>query len=126
MVTVVSPASSPVPVYNRSGATVSVVTATGADDPATAAQIVAYSGWTIVVATGAANTAPGVVLPVSPDVGDVVEIYAPDSANGVEVVVWETTSSVVGLTNLQRASIGTLFRYLGATYGWGFVGPVPS
>lgn len=82
MTTVVSPASSPVPVYNRSGTTIVAVTggivSAGYLQPpvlSDAVAIPAVSGETVAVVTIPSSTAGVVALPAG-EAGDTVEIYA--------------------------------------------------
>ena len=81
MTTIVSPASSPVPVYNRSGVTIVEVPATG-QDQSTGAPIPAVSGHTVVLGSTSGLTDRCVNLPSGSDIGDVIEVYNVAATNG--------------------------------------------
>lgn len=64
MATIVSPSSSPVPVYNIEGRTVDTITASGTD-ASTATVIIQFVQETIVLVAGIATSGSGVVLPAN-------------------------------------------------------------
>jgi hypothetical protein len=79
MTTVVSPASSPIVVYNRDGTTIDSLTSAGSTQ-GDAAPIVKYAGWTVVMVTSA-GSGTGVIMPANADVGDLVEIHGDGEIN---------------------------------------------
>jgi hypothetical protein len=114
-VTVVSPGSSPVPVYNRSGVTVDSLAATGTDK-AGGASIVRYAGTTVVVvSTSTDNNA--VVLPTDAETGDVVEVFT--SGSPLSVFVFAGGSdAILGVSTYVIVSSGASFRKI-ADGSWG-------
>jgi len=112
MTTVVSPASSPIPVYNRSGET--IVSLTGGNVSSgnpignDGVSIPRYSGRTVALMTpqsGADGFVGVVVLPSDAEIGDVVEVFcvAESSGSGM-VAVFPPVSSSIGVLS---ASTGT-------------------
>lgn len=86
MTTVVDPSGTPEPIYNRSGTTISELTA-GTTSPFAPAPIVRHTGTTIVlVTTVSSGDQTYVTLPDDADVGDVVEVHCM-GAVGVNVLV---------------------------------------
>lgn len=77
MVAIIDPNGTPQPVYTRGGVTIQTVIATGTTFGG-AAQIVAPSGYSVVIADCTDNTDTGVILPDDAQVGDVVEVYPVD------------------------------------------------
>lgn len=92
MVTVVDPAGTPIPVYNRSGVTIVEITLTGLP---TRDQIPAASGTTIVLVSPPSPDATGAVeLPTNADIGDVVEVYRTGGTNQIFVATPGTDNFV--------------------------------
>jgi hypothetical protein len=86
MTTVVDPSGTSVPVYNRSGATITEMTA-GTTSPFSPAPIVRYTGLTIALVTAiSSGDQTYITLPDDADVGDLVEVHCM-SATGVNVLV---------------------------------------
>jgi hypothetical protein len=107
MTTVVSPSSSPTPVYNRSGVTVVSVTAgaQSGEQPVgnDGTPIPQYSGVTVALVT-TANTAPNgssvVLLPSGAEIGDVVEVYlfsTTDPNQPVQINLFPPVGESVGI-----------------------------
>lgn len=111
MTTIVDPSGTPTVIYNRFGTTIDLITATGTNQ-STAAQIVRYSGWTIVLITTSAGA--GVKLPANAEVGDLVELH-PDSGGG-NFLVWPSSGDQImyGGTNNADSGSHILYRYISA------------
>lgn len=92
MTTVVSPGSSPVPVYNKSGVTIDSITAAASPSPT---QIARYAGTTVVLVDNGGDTNNQVQLPVA-DIGDVVELYAIAPSSGFHVAADSGSSFNLG------------------------------
>jgi hypothetical protein len=77
LVTVIDPAGTPVPFYNRSGVTIVEVSGTTGSPPA---PIPAFSGWTVAITTRGAGGGgwDAYELPSGAEVGDVVEVHSAD------------------------------------------------
>lgn len=122
MVTVSSPSSSPVPVYNREGTTIANLTANGYTQSG-AAVIVAPSGWTVVT-VAISGTVPTVdvaaKLPSAPLIGDLVEVYISGVVSGQPAYIFPASGMAIGAlgTNnpisMTEAGGGFLFRYITA------------
>jgi hypothetical protein len=74
MATIIDPAGTPVPVYNKSGKTVYPVTAAGTTSGA-ATQLTHYSELDIVLVTVPDNMDTGIKMPSGTDIGDRIEFY---------------------------------------------------
>jgi hypothetical protein len=137
MTTVVSPNSSPAPVYNRSGTTLVTVVAGVATPPnqpsvSFGVSIPSYSGHTVALLTvpsGWTNTSGQlvVILPSGVDIGDIVEVYAIPSAPGqnTSFVLFsasgETLNSGISDSDGIDPENGKIYRKVSAT-NWQSVG----
>jgi hypothetical protein len=81
MTIVVDPGGTPSIIYNRDGTTISSLASAGTNQ-STAAQIVRYSGWDIVLVTY--NAGAGVKLPSNSEIGDIVELHLDVVGLGIE------------------------------------------
>jgi hypothetical protein len=107
MTTVVDPAGTPVPVYNRSGTTIVSVSgglrSEGIGDEGT--PIPRSSGYTVALAGMPDNTHNVFKLPSGAEIGDVVELHAiPATGVGQGVMLFPPNGESV---NRQAASTGT-------------------
>jgi hypothetical protein len=83
MTTVIDPAGTPIPVFNKNGATIVSVTPNGTVRSG-ATEIPNLSGLTIaLVDPDASNTA--VKLPSNGDIGDVIEVYCLSDSHDVKI-----------------------------------------
>lgn len=121
MTTIVDPAGTPSPLYNRSGVTIASINAAGEfGGPGSATAITSYSETTVVLVTAPDSNNFGVVLPSSAEVGDVVEIYYV-SGPVAQIVIWAPSgdtvngSSFVQIVNgIYRKVSSTAWRGVGA------------
>lgn len=123
MTTVVDPAGSPDPVYNRSGTTIVNLTASGdaSAGPSGATPIVSYSGVTIALVTIPDGNNIGVVLPTNAEIGDVVEVNRyQDNSSGSTVRVWTPSGVTIVQNTPLQVSIAT-YRKISATE-WSGIG----
>lgn len=113
MVTVTSPSSNPIPIYNRSGITIDTVIWGPQTSPS---QIVRTSGHTCVVVLKSTGVDDQFVkLPSDAEVGDVVEVYCD---NAPLVVAPSSLISIIGNTNYNIWGGAGFYRLLSNT-SWG-------
>lgn len=120
MTTTVSPGSSPTVVYNRDGTTLDTLAATG-DEGSGGAQIVRYTGTTVVLAsTSSGETA--VILPHDAEIGDVVEVLCVGPSEALSVVPHSGDSFYGGVSAANfNPGAAALFRYVAANK-WSILG----
>ena len=120
MTTVVDPAGTPIPIFNRGGVTI-VEVATAGGSPPTTTPIPAASGHTIAIVdyTHAGGSRGRLELP-SGDIGDVVEVFnvGPDN---VDVVAASGDSLLSGPSVDVPNSQGRQFRKISAAQ-WAVLG----
>jgi hypothetical protein len=92
MTTIVSPSSTPVPVYVSEGRTIESLTASG-NSAANATPIVRYAQTTIVMVTSG-GLSTGVVVPTTAEIGDEIEVLA-DEANSFGVVGYMASGDTI-------------------------------
>lgn len=84
MTTIVDPSGTPVPIYNRSGATIIEITGGPLSPSFNPTPIVRHTGVTIaLVAANSTGDFTNVILPDDAEIGDLVEVHSigPDPAN---------------------------------------------
>ena len=115
MTTVVDPAGTPQPVYNRSGTTVVPITANGTNQVA-GTRIVAVSQFTVAVVTCPDVSNSAVVLPSGAEIGSVVEIYSDHTGPSTVNCFAETGDTIIG--NRSQDGFALYYRKISATQ-WG-------
>lgn len=114
MTTVIDPAGTPVPVYNRSGTTIVEITATAAT-PTPVYPIAAASGHTVAlvdVPNPGGFGPPDIELPGGADTGDVVEAYVTGASVNFVAASGDT---LVAANPSVDANKGAWFRKTSAT-----------
>lgn len=120
MTVVVNPAGSSTVIYSRSGTAVISLTPTGSDQ--TGAAAISTPAGRAVLVCAYTGSGGGVVLPSSPEIGDVVEVY-PFNDAGSEMVVYPSTGKGIGARDVNVGvpiTSGGLYRYV-AIDRWGEV-----
>jgi hypothetical protein len=106
MMTVIDPAGTPTIVFNRDGTTIYSMSLTGGVTQATAAPIVRYSQWTVVLLAPFNNTGGyAAILPSDSEIGDLIEVHT-----SVDVDSFQIYPEVGGQIN----NAGTNSPYVGA------------
>lgn len=116
MVTVVDPNGTPAPVYTRSGTTIQEITANGLTQN-DATQIVAVSGWTVVVVNTPDTSNNSVKLPDNALIGDLVEIHKA----GASLEIFPAAGDSINSQPPNDPAAGRLFRKFTST-NWKAVG----
>jgi hypothetical protein len=118
MATVVSPGSTPVPVYNQEGRTVDTITA-GGTDASTATAIPQFAQETILLVNGSTTSGSGLVLPVGANAGDVVELLGIAQSPSISFLIYTAGSDTLNgvINNTDSVTLHGVFRKVSAT-GW--------
>lgn len=128
MTTVVNPTSTPTAVFNRSGTAVLSLAGSGNSQTSAASAVIPSICGHLVLLVDTTGSDFAVMLPSSPDVGDVVEVYAvgthaanvfPQSGGQISQIGANNQAIVDPTVN------GVWFRYLGNN-SWGSIGNVAN
>lgn len=122
MTTIIDPAGTPIPVYNRSGTTI-IELVCPATTPQTVVSITSVSQTTVIFAEAVIDPMeqpPAVELPTGAQIGDVVEIFVKNTTGGSEqVIVLPPAGQTLSDAQVGVAkNFGKYFRKLTST-AWG-------
>lgn len=126
MITVSDPNGTPIPIYNRDGVTIQTITGSG-DSSMGATQVVAPSGYSVVIVITSDTPDRAFILPTTAEIGDVVECY-PDPAtydSGHLPLAFPPSGETFrggAQSSIQIAQFGGFFRKIAATDWLYFLG----